>query len=324
MMLVGLMWIGSCFIKSSFFEGYSKWAVYLAGVYLFVQMVSLIDAFYLWAEFWAKKFDEGNKCYGCLLVFVTLAMYTGTGMILYWSYKTFWIDGCGVNKIMLIMMSVFPVLFTTLIVMKFHPKGSVITSGAISIYGTFLIWTAFVSFPNKQADTQCNTVLGSKTSMYAQLFSSLGVGLICTFYWSLSSKPSKALEEARVEAIVAEPEEDEEAINQDNAKREAKAQGAKKQDRLIDTVEEGSDKDFSAYEDGSYLKFHIFMMLFAVYISPLFTNWGNTSFGSGGWDYGDSNQWSPYVIKCIITIGSMLLYLWTIIAPKILTNRNFE
>lgn len=36
MMLVGLMWIGSCFIKSSFFEGYSKWAVYLAGIYLFV------------------------------------------------------------------------------------------------------------------------------------------------------------------------------------------------------------------------------------------------------------------------------------------------
>ena len=176
-------------------------------------------------------------------------------------------------------MSVFPILFTTLIVLKFHPKGSVVTSGAISIYGVFLIWTAFVSFPNKQADATCNTVIGSKTSMFAQLFSSLSVALICTFYWSLSSKPSKALEEARVEAIVAEPEEDEEAINQENAKRAAKPEGAKKQERLIDTVEEGSEKDFSAYEDGSYLKFHIFMMFFAIYISPLFTNWGNTSFG---------------------------------------------
>jgi hypothetical protein len=132
-------------------------------------MVSLIDAFYLWAEFWAKKFDEGNKCYGCLLIFVTLVMYTGTGFILYWSFKTFWVDGCGMNKFMLILMSILPILFTVLIVLKFHPKGSLITSGSISIYGVFLIWTAFVSFPDKKADTEakCNPVLGAKASMYA-------------------------------------------------------------------------------------------------------------------------------------------------------------
>ena len=90
----------------------------------------------------------------------------------------------------------------------------------------------------------------------------------------MSSKPSKAFEEAKVEAIVAEPEEDEEKINAENNAKEKK--GSAKQERLIDKVEEGGDNDYSAYEDGSYMKFHIFMMLFAVYITPLFTNWGNT------------------------------------------------
>jgi Serine incorporator (Serinc) len=212
------MWIGSFFIPNEFFLGYARWAVYLAGIYLFVQMVSLIDAFYLWAEFWAKKFDEGNKCYGCLLIFVTLAMYSATGYILFFSYTKFWVAGCTANKILLILMTAFPVIFTTLILMKFHPQGSLITAGGISIYGTFLVWTAFISFPNKKAGETCNPVIGSSTSMYLQLGTGLLVALICTFYWSLSAKASKAYEDSGVKVMVAEPEEDEEKINSENDK----------------------------------------------------------------------------------------------------------
>lgn len=58
--------------------------------------------------------------------------------------------------------------------------------------------------------------------MYIQLATGLLVALICTFYWSLSSKPSQAFEEAGVEAIVAEPEEDEEEIEEENKKLKAK------------------------------------------------------------------------------------------------------
>lgn len=114
--------------------------------------------------------------------------------------------------------------------------------------------------------------------------------------------------------MVEEPEEDEDEIEKENSKQE----------RLIDNVQEGGVNDFSAYEDGSYLKFHIFMMLFAIYITPLFTNWGNTQYNRHGWNYGDQNKWGPYIIKMTITIGSMLLYLWTIVAPQILTHRSFE
>jgi hypothetical protein len=318
MIFVGIMWLGSFFIPNSFFIVYAQWAIYLAGIYLFVQMVSLIDAFYLWAEFWTKKFDDGNTCYGCLMIFFTLLMYTGTGYILFYSYKIFWISGCFTNKILLIIMTILPIVFTTLVLLRFHPNGSVITSGGISIYGTFLIWTAFISFPNKKANLKCNPVIGSSVSMYIQLASGLIVALICTFYWSLSSKPSKAITEAGVEAIVAEPEEDEEEIERENEANE------EKQVRLIDSVQEGGENDYSAYEDGSYLKFHVFMMLFAVYITPLFTNWGNTQYNKQGWEYGDQNKWGPFAIKATITIGSMLLYLWTIVAPQILTNREFD
>lgn len=48
--------------------------------------------------------------------------------------------------------------------------------------------------------------MGSKTSMYLQLGTGLLIGLVCTFYWSVSGKSSKALEEAGVQNIVRDAE----------------------------------------------------------------------------------------------------------------------
>jgi serine incorporator 1/3 len=267
MLFVGILWLGSFYIPNGFFVIYSKWAVYLAGIYLLVQIISLIDAFYLWAEFWAKKFDSGNQCYGCLLIFVTIVMYLFTGYILYYSFSHFWAAGCTTNKIMLVLMTLFPIIYTSLLVLKIHPSGSLITSGAISLYGTFLIWTAFISFPNKQAGITCNPVIGNALSMYLQLGTGLLVGLVCTFYWSLSTSASSGYTKAGVQAVVSEPEE---------ILKPEEEPKTYKQERLIDPVQNNIQEDFTAYEDGSYVKFHIFMMLFSFYISPLFTNWGNT------------------------------------------------
>lgn len=296
--------------------------MYLASIYLFVQMVSIIDAMYLWAEFWAKKFDDGNTCYGCLLIFVTLLMYTGTGFILFYSFKFYWISGCFWNRFILISMAFFVVLFTTLIVLKFHPKGSLITSGAISLYGVFLAWTAFISYPNSKdkSSAQCNPIVSERWSMLLQLGTSLLVAFICTFYWSVSGGSSQSMKESGVDQLVNDQGDDE-----DQEKCETERGKENKQERLIDKVEEGGENDYSAYEDNSYLKFHMFMLLYSIYLCPLFTNWGNTNYSDKkGWDYGDTERSAPFAIKLTITLLSMLLYLWTIIAPQVLTNRNFE
>lgn len=324
MLFVGLLFCLSFFIKNHTFIVYSRWALYLSSIYLFVQMVSIIDAMYLWAEFWAKKFDDGNTCYGCLLIFVTLLMYTGTGFILYYSYKLFWISGCFWNMATLIIMTVFVVLFTVLILLKFHPKGSLITSGSISLYGVFLAWTAFISYPNNKdkSATQCNPVVSERWSMLLQLGTSLLVAFICTFYWSISGGSSSTMKESGVDQLVNDEGDD---ADQEECETERSEDKPAKNERLLDTVEEGDKNDYSAYEDNSYLKFHMFMLLYSIYLCPLFTNWGNTNYSDKkGWDYGDSDKSAPFAIKLTITFMSMLLYLWTIIAPQVLTTREFD
>jgi len=325
MIMVGGMFIGSFFIKNSFFIAWSRYAMWISAAYLFVQMVSIIDAMYLWAEFWAKKFDDGNKCYGCLLIFVTLVMYTATGFIVFYSFKFFWVHGCFFNKVILIVVASCVVIFTVLIIAKFHPKGSLITSGAISLYGTFLAWTAFLSYPNKSEDKTCNPIIKEKWSMMLQMATSLLVAFICTFYWSVSGKASTTMQESGVDKLVDNESDDvdQEEVELQNGGDDNDDHYVKNQ-RLIDKVEEGGENDYSSYEDNSYLKFHAFMMLYAIYLCPLFTNWGNTAYNGKGWDYGDQNSMSPFVIKMLICVLSLFLYLWTIVAPQVLTERNFE
>ena len=327
MFFIAGMFFVSLFIPNSVWINYSRWAIYLSFVYLFVQMVSVIDAFYLWAEFWAKKYSDGNTCYGCLLIFVSICLYLGTGLIVFYSFKFFWIPGCWGNKALLLTMPLFVIAFTTLVLLRFHPTGSLITSGAISLYGTFLAWNAFLSYPNAKTGTACNPIIANEWSMWVQLSTSLAVAFICTFYWSVSGKSSKTMSGAGVDHIINDEgdDADEEEVLELNeeAKRNAESEGGNVP-RLIDKVEEGGKNDYSAYEDNSYLKFHGFMLLYGIYLSPLFTNWGNTTFEKGGgYNYGDSNQSAPFYIKILIYICSMLLYLWTLIAPKVLTGRDF-
>lgn len=308
---VALGFFGTLFLPNKIFLIYAKVSIYLAGVYLFAQMVSIVDAVYLWAEFWAKKFSDGNNCYGCLLITSTLLMYGSTGYLLYKSFQIFWNPGCFLNKFILILISFLVLLYIVLILLKFHPNGSVITSGAISIYSVYLAWTTFLSNPDKT----CNPWFYKKWGMIWQILGSCFFGFVCTAYWSFTSKPSKTFEQAKVPNLNHEElEEREEDFEEDEEKNR------QNNEILIDKPEENQ---YLAYQDNSYIKFHGFMILFAIYLCPVFSNWGQANVSDGSWDYGNDTA-APFWIKLGITFGSMILYLWTIIAPKIFPEREFN
>ena len=309
-----LGFVGSLFLPNSLFMIYAKIAVWLSGVYLFAQMVSIIDGVYLWAEFWASKFDEGNTCYGCLLIFCSLLMYLATGYLLYLSYDQFWVSGCWLNKTILLIITIMVIAYVVLIVLKFHPNGSIITSGAISLYAVYLGWSSFLSDTN----AHCNPWKFKQYGMILQILGSVFFGFVCTMYWSLSSTPSQSFAQAGVPNLnheeYQEKEEDfEEDRSEDNSQQSGK-------EVMLDR--RGSSDPYVAYQDNSYIKFHAFMMLFAIYISPVFSNWGHANISDGHWDYGD-DSWAPKWIKFFITFGSLVLYLWTIIAPQIFPDRDF-
>ena len=66
------------------------------------------------------------------------------------------------------------------------------------------------------------------------------------------------------------------------------------------------------------------MLVLSVYIVMLLTNWGDPSFDSAiDFNLFQRNA-NSYWIKLIISWGSSLLYIWTLIAPAIFPGRDFS
>lgn len=141
-------------------------------------------------------------------------------------------------------------------------------------------------------------------------------------YWSVTHKPSEAVKDAAINQVANEidEEEEEKILDEEEIEREEKKQETNLSGNLMD--KDASVGKYWAYEDNGYIKFHFFMMLFAIYLSPVFSNWGNSTVNGSTWNYGNEMT-SPFYIKLATCFGGMFLYLWTVIAPVVLTEREF-
>eukprot|EP00486_Rosalina_sp_Unknown_P000229 CAMPEP_0201568018 /NCGR_PEP_ID=MMETSP0190_2-20130828/8835_1 /ASSEMBLY_ACC=CAM_ASM_000263 /TAXON_ID=37353 /ORGANISM="Rosalina sp." /LENGTH=170 /DNA_ID=CAMNT_0047988671 /DNA_START=1046 /DNA_END=1558 /DNA_ORIENTATION=+ len=61
--------------------------------------------------------------------------------------------------------------------------------------------------------------------------------------------------------------------------------------------------------------FHVVMMLASAYMSMLFTNWGTNK------DSIDTVGTISFVVGCISSWSAMLIYWWTLLAPKLCPHR---
>lgn len=86
---------------------------------------------------------------------------------------------------------------------------------------------------------------------------------------------------------------------------------------------EDVDKKLRSYKTNNWIMFHLIMIVASFYICMLLTNWGDASFvksAIGAYSANESSFW----IKIVLSWASCLLYIWTLIAPKILPNREFN
>lgn len=76
------------------------------------------------------------------------------------------------------------------------------------------------------------------------------------------------------------------------------------------------------YESWDWVKWHIYMCIGSMYIAVLITNWGSPQMSSG-----ILNAYAPNGFAFWSRVGlqwaTSLIYLWTLIAPKIFPDRDF-
>jgi hypothetical protein len=68
-----------------------------------------------------------------------------------------------------------------------------------------------------------------------------------------------------------------------------------------------------------WIKWHIFMIAMSLYICMICTDWGSGDILNGKFELTKNAEFSKVLASCV----TFIIYLWTLIAPKVMPGRNF-
>lgn len=267
-----------------------------SGFFLLVQVIILLDFTHTWNDSWVAK-DE-QKWYIALLAISAvcyLAAFAFSGVLFIWFNPSG--HDCGLNVFFIVMTMILAFAFA---VIALHPKvnGSLLPASVISAYCAYVCYTGLSSEPR---DYECNglhhhskqvststLVLGMLTTVLSVVYSAVRAGSSTTFLSPPSSPRAgsgKPLLEDELES----------------------GKGDKT---------EGESKPVSY----SYTFFLLIFALASMYSAMLLTGWSSSTTESSELiDVGWTSVW----VRICTEWATAALYVWTLVAPLILPDREF-
>lgn len=300
-LLIGGM-IGAFFIPEQAVFG-KVWMYFgMIGSFLFIliQLVLIIDFAHGWTERWLENYEESqSKGWYCALIFFTLLHYvlSVAATVLLFIYYTQNSD-CGIQKFFIsfnliacIALSVISILPK---VQEALPKSGLLQSSVVMLYVLYLTWSALNNSENCRP-----SFLGEPHAIDAQSIVSLVIWFGCVLYSSIrTASNSQVSKLTGSEKILVQ--------DGDSGDFKGDAESGKAWD----------NEDSEVVYSWSF--FHFMFALASLYVMMTLTNWYDPS--SGQPSYNQASMW----VKVISSWLCILLYLWSLIAPIILKDREFN
>jgi hypothetical protein len=298
----------------------------LAAIFIVVQQIILIDVAYNWNDSWVTKSNHADMLEpgtgihwlraivaSCGIMFVA----TITSMVLLFKY--FGSDDCGDNQTVL-WITLMWIVVTTVVQLAFSNTG-LLTSAVLSLYATYLVYSAMAKNPNEQ----CNPTLHQDHDPV-----DIVVGVVLTFVslawtgWSFTSdghlmcsgdhgetigihdsrSPLLADDNTSISGVVSSHDDDSDAHNHGAALP--------------------ADASPLADTDGLLWKLNIVLAFVSAWVAMTLTGWGSLSgeveSNVANPDKSSVNMW----IICVSQWIAMALYLWTLAAPRLFPDREFS
>ncbi|KAH6755548.1 Serinc-domain containing serine and sphingolipid biosynthesis protein [Perilla frutescens var. hirtella] len=294
MVIWALLTILMFFLPNAVIDVYGVISKFGAGFFLLVQVIILLDATHSWNDSWVAK-DEQKWYIALLAVSVAcyLAAFTFTGILFIWFNPSG--NDCGLNVFFLVSTLILAFVFA---IVALHPKinGSLLPASVISVYCAYVCYTGLSSEPR---DYVCNglhkskavsmgtLILGMLTTVLSVLYSALRAGSSTTFL-SPPSSPRAGDKKPLLES---------EDMESGKGKNEGEARPV-------------------SY---SYTFFHLIFALASMYSAMLLSGWTSDSESPDLIDVGWTSVWVRICTEWV-TAG---LYIWSLVAPLILTDREF-
>ncbi|EGD72732.1 hypothetical protein PTSG_04461 [Salpingoeca rosetta] len=303
---------GAFFIPNGVFMDLGWVALVCGFLFIIVQMVLLVDFAYSWNEAWLGRMEDGSSCYKWGLITCSFGAYaiaiaiTVCCFVFYTQADnnpcTLSKTALGVNIGLSLIMTFFALHPR---VQEAQPTSGLLQAGIMSFYTTYLVWSAV-----SNVDEPCG--MGVKPDTTATV-----VGAILTFlavaYSSMRTSSASQLGKL--------------GMQQDASERESLI--------LSDVESGGGDDDDSSgggcaggddEADGvkySWSFFHLTFMMAAFYLMMVITDWANIRDGHTANEKvgnGLASVWIQIASSWVVA----LLYIWTLIAPLCLPNRDFS
>ncbi|XP_028432456.1 serine incorporator 1 [Perca flavescens] len=334
--------VGAFYIPDGPFT-YTWFVVGSGGAFCFIliQLVLLVDFAHSWNESWVDKMETGNSrgWYAALLV-VTILNYilSFIAVVLCFLFYTK-PDGCSINKFFISFNMLFCIVASVVSVLhkvqESQTRSGLLQSSVITLYTMYLTWSAMSNEPDKEcnpsllsifqqiaAPTLAPLEVENQTAVViigpeepaltdpylqwwdAQSIVGLAIFVLCILYSSIrsssTSQVNKLTMASKDSAILAEGGSSLDLSEESTGPRRV----------------EDNERDMVQY---SYSFFHFMLFLASLYIMMTLTNWYSPDA-----DYTITSKWPAVWVKISSSWVCLALYTWTLVAPMILTNRDFS
>jgi len=303
--------VGSFFIHNTFFIGWSWVALIGAIVFTVIQLILLVDFAHSWNESWVGKVENGSKRHAVGLLFAVVLMYIASfiaTVMMYVYYTKRDGDDCSKNKFFISFNLILSVIIT---VLSIHPRvqeavptSGVLQAAVVSLYCTYLVWSAVSNSPDV-----CSDVTGTSTA-------TIVIGAIFTFlavaYASLRTGSASQLgrlgmsSSSEEKAVLLDEEIGLDDDDEDMPRRQ----------RVVDDERDGVIYNWSF--------FHVIFIFASCYLMMVLTDWGTIKKGDEEATIEIGQGMTSVWMKVVSSWIAMVMYSWTLVAPILLPDRDFS
>jgi len=300
--------IGCFFIPNPFFEYYGWFALAFSAFFIIIQLLLLVDFAHNWAEHWIGKMEEsedGDRTWFALLLSSTIGLLL-VSVILTIIMSIFFCKDASDCQRNVAAVTVNTILCVAICFVSIHPKvqeanpkSGLLQAAVIAAYSTYLIFSSMLS-----STDSCNPwPTSSKASN-----SSVAIGACFTIVAVCYATIRAASQVGTIDIQENEPL--------------VKAEEGEKKDKeeVTEPVPQVDENEPVGY---SFSKFHLVFALGAFYIAMLMSDWRTVYHPDQNNATVDSGLAAVWV-KIVSSWICIALYVWTLVAPIVLPDRDFS
>jgi len=325
LVILGII-IGAFFIPRGDFGTAWMWIGMIGGFcFILIQLVLIVDFAHSWNEKWLGKYEESeNKCWFAGLLFFTIFFYLFalTMVVLFYIFYTNHLQGCSIHKFFISFNMILCIIVSIIAILpriqEVNPRSGLLQSSIITAYVMYLTWSAMTNNPDHSCNPHIefrNGTIGTgieiSNSNNEVKFDwtsvvSLFIFIVCVLYASIRSSGTS------YGAMGSKESMDSPHLKDDSGKG-----GSSDEERGGQQVWD-DEEDTVSY---SYTFFHMMFALASLYIMMTLTHWYKPS--SDIQTSMNANEPAMWV-KIASSWVCVLLYIWTLVAPLVLADRDFD